>query len=182
MTDLVHARNIDDVWETLIEVYAEVRKDQLHIPHYSVERYAERLARHGKEIGWEAVIASENGQPVGYGYVNSLVPFEDRWWKRTTPAPGDEITGRPTVGIKEMMVLPEHRRQGIARQIHDALLSERDEVNASLMVSPANQDGRVQALYAAWGYRAIGGSQSSPDAPPLTVMVRPVHMRDQVEA
>ncbi|MEB8339766.1 GNAT family N-acetyltransferase [Streptomyces endophyticus] len=182
MTDLVHSRAIDDVWDILIEVYAEVRADQLHIPHYSVERYAERLARHGKEFGWEAVVAYEDGTPVGYGYVNSLVPVEDRWWKRTTPAPEETLTGLPTVAIKEMMVTQPYRRQGIARKIHDALLSEREEVNASLMVSPANQDGRVQALYASWGYEAIGRSQSTPDAPPLTVMIRPVGAHEQVRA
>ncbi|NGO77750.1 GNAT family N-acetyltransferase [Streptomyces sp. YC504] len=175
MADLVHARDIDEVWETLIEIYADVRRAQLHDPHYSVERYAERLARHGKEPGWETVIASVDGVPVGYGYVNSLTS-EDRWWKRTTPAPSPEVTATPTVAIKEMMVVEPHRRRGIAKLIHDELLAERPEPAVSLMVSPANQDGRVQALYARWGYQTIGGSQPSPDSPPLTVMLRPRHL------
>ncbi|HET6743966.1 MAG TPA: hypothetical protein VFH76_33735 [Kribbella sp.] len=29
---------------TLIEVYADVRADQLHLPNYSVERFGEQLA------------------------------------------------------------------------------------------------------------------------------------------
>lgn len=172
MTELVHARDIDDVWETLIEVYADVRRAQLHDPHYSVERYAERLARHGKEAGWEAVIAFEDGTPVGYGYVNSLTPVEDRWWQRTAPRPDETVTGLLTVAVKEMMVLEPHRRRGVAKLIHDALMSRREEPQATLMVSPANQDGRVQALYAKWGYEVIGYSQPSPDSPPLTVMLR----------
>ncbi|MFD0444628.1 hypothetical protein ACFQ10_22710 [Streptomyces indonesiensis] len=39
------------------------------------------------------------------------------------------------------------------------------------MVNPLNEDGKVQALYTAWGYRAVGTAQSSPEAPVLTVMV-----------
>ncbi|MFI1676516.1 GNAT family N-acetyltransferase [Streptomyces sp. NPDC020607] len=177
MTELVHARDIDDVWETLIEVYADVRRAQLHDPHYSVERYAERLARHGKEPGWEAVIAYEDRAPIGYGYVNSLTPVEDRWWQRTSPRPTQAVTEVETVAVKEMMVVEPHRRRGVAKLIHDALMSERTEPQATLMVSPANQDGRVQALYAKWGYTVIGDSQPSPDSPPLTVMLRPLTSR-----
>ncbi|MFF2507093.1 GNAT family N-acetyltransferase [Streptomyces sp. NPDC058067] len=173
---LEHAHDIDAVWETLIDIYAQVRADQLHLPHYSVERYAERLARHGKEPGWETVIARVDGVPVGYGYCNTLTPVEDRWWKRTDPAPAPEVLARTTVAIKEMMVLDIFRRRGIARAFHDSLLAGREEVQATLMVSPANQDGRVQALYTKWGYEVIGRSQSAPDAPALTVMIRPVHL------
>ncbi|MEV8313396.1 GNAT family N-acetyltransferase [Streptomyces sp. NPDC059900] len=171
-TDLVHARDIDDVWETLIEVYADVRQAQLHDPHYSVERYAERLARHSKEQGWETVVAYEDGAPVGYGYVNALTPVEDRWWTRVKPQLDEGVTGASTVGIKEMMVIEPYRRRGIAKLIHDELLSQRDEPQVSLMVSPTNQDGRVQALYSKWGYEVVGRSQPSPDSPPLTVMIR----------
>ncbi|MDW6062312.1 hypothetical protein SAZ11_35175 [Streptomyces sp. FXJ1.4098] len=42
------------------------------------------------------------------------------------------------------------------------------------MVNPLNQDGKVQALYASWGYAVVGTARSSPEAPVLTVMVRPV--------
>lgn len=157
MTELVHARDIDSVLSTLIDVYADIRKAQLHDPHYSVERYAEGLARHGSEPGWETVGAYENDQPVGYGYANALAP-DDRWWKRTAPAPPVEVTATPTMAIKEMMVIEPYRRQGIAKKIHDALLSEREEQAVALMVSSANQDGRVQALYERWSYREIGGS------------------------
>lgn len=41
-------------------------------------------------------------------------------------------------------------------------------------VNPANADGRVMALYAFGGYRALGSARSSPRAPTLTVMARPV--------
>ncbi|WP_311036016.1 hypothetical protein [Streptomyces luomodiensis] len=44
------------------------------------------------------------------------------------------------------------------------------------MVNPLNQDGRVQALYVSWGYVVVGTAQSSPEAPVLTVMVRPTRV------
>lgn len=83
--ELRHVTDINAVWNTLIEVYAEVRADQLHQPHYSVERYGERLARHGSERGWEAVIGFDGDSPVGYAYVNTLATG-DRWWQRMTPS------------------------------------------------------------------------------------------------
>ncbi|MGP3949766.1 hypothetical protein [Streptomyces sp. 7N604] len=93
--DLRHALDVEPVWHELIEVYAEVRADQLHQPHYSVERYGERLARHASEPGWEAVIAYDGEEPVGYAYVNTLQP-DDRWWRRmTTPCPTDAPTSPP---------------------------------------------------------------------------------------
>nr|QDJ94224.1 N-acetyltransferase [Streptomyces sp.] len=168
---MVHAHDVDTVWSTLIDVYADVREAQLDNPHYSVERYAERLARHGREPGWEAVLAYAGAQPVGYGYANTLTA-DDRWWRRADPRPPIQITSVPTLAVKEMMVLEPYRRRGIAQQIHDELLTSRDEEAVSLMVSPANQDGRVQALYARWGYRVIGVSQPSPDSAQLTVMLR----------
>ena len=49
---LRHSTTIDEVWSTLIEVYADVRADQLHLPHYSVERFGEQLARHASDPAW----------------------------------------------------------------------------------------------------------------------------------
>ncbi len=58
------ATDIDEVWSLLIDIYATVRADLLHDPHYSVERYSERLARHAAEPGWEAIIGFDGDQAV----------------------------------------------------------------------------------------------------------------------
>ncbi|MCS0639192.1 hypothetical protein NX801_26830 [Streptomyces sp. LP05-1] len=60
--------DVGAVWETLIEIYAEVRADRLHDPHYSIERCGERLARHAAEPGWEVVVEYDRGEAVGYIY------------------------------------------------------------------------------------------------------------------
>lgn len=139
--ELRHAIDIDDVWNTLIEVYAEVRADQLHQPHYSVERYGERLARHAAEPGWEAVIGYDGDEPVGYAYVNTIAS-DDRWWRRmTTPLP-EGVTERPTVARKEIMLRVPWRGTGVARRIHDELLAHRPEEQVSLLVNPLNGEAR----------------------------------------
>ncbi|GLF99266.1 GNAT family N-acetyltransferase [Streptomyces yaizuensis] len=174
---LRHATAIDEVWDTLIEVYAEVRADQLHLPHYSVERYGERLARHASEPGWEAVIGFDGTEPVGYAYVNTLLPG-DRWWQRMTTALPPGCAELPTVALKEIMLRVPWRGTGTARRIHDELLAGRAEAQVSLLVNPLAGDGKVRAVYDAWGYWEVSTQQPSPDGPVLTAMVRGVRDRE----
>jgi hypothetical protein len=169
--ELRHFRDVEPVWDTLIDIYAEVRADRLHDPHYSVERYAERLARHASEPGWEAVIGYDGDQAVGYAYGNRI-EHGDRYWQRITSALPDTLTKTPTLALKEIMVRVPWRKTGASVGIHDALLSRRPETQVTLMVNPLAGDGKVHHLYETWGYRDIGQSQPSPDSPVLTAMVR----------
>lgn len=179
--ELRHATDIDTVWNTLIDVYAEVRADQLHQPHYSVERYGERLARHGSEPGWEAVVGFDGDEPVGYAYLNTIGPG-DRWWQRmTTPLP-EGTTERPTVALKEIMLRVPWRGTGAARCIHDELLARRQERQVTLLVNPLNGDGKVKDLYERWGYRKVSAQQPSLDGPVLTAMLRSIHEPSLPEA
>ncbi|MFD5315558.1 GNAT family N-acetyltransferase [Streptomyces sp. NPDC127098] len=170
--ELRRTSEIDAVWTILIEVYAEVRADKLHLPHYSVERFGERLARHASEPGWEVVIAFDGDEPVGYAYGNAIEP-DDRWWQRmTTPLPAG-CADKPTMALKEIMLRAPWRGLGIARRIHDALLAARPEEQVTLLVNPLAGNGKVKALYESWGYTEISSQQPSPDGPVLTAMVRP---------
>jgi hypothetical protein len=171
--ELRHFRDIEPVWDTLIDVYAEVRADRLHDPHYSVERYAERLARHASEPGWEAVVGYDGDQAVGYAYGNRI-EYGDRFWKRVTSPLPDTLTRTPTLALKEIMVRVPWRKTGASLAIHDSLLSQRPETQVTLMVNPLAGDGKVHRLYETWGYHDIGRSQPSPDSPVLTAMVREV--------
>ncbi|WP_328913281.1 MULTISPECIES: GNAT family N-acetyltransferase [unclassified Streptomyces] len=168
--DLRHFREIEPVWDTLIQVYAEVRADRLHDPHYSVERYGERLARHASEPGWEAVVGYDGEDAVGYAYANTINQG-DRYWKRVTSPVPDSLTEIPTVALKEIMVRVPWRKTGASRRIHDDLLAQRSETQVTLMVNPLAGEGKVHALYKAWGYADIGTSQPSPDSPVLMAMV-----------
>ncbi|MEU4192036.1 GNAT family N-acetyltransferase [Kribbella sp. NPDC026611] len=168
---LRHFIAIDDVWSTLVEVYADVRADQLHLPHYSVERFGEQFARHAGDPGWEVVVGYDDGEPVGFAYANTLTS-DDRWWRRmATPLP-EGCTETPTVAVKEIMVRQPWRGRGNARLIHDELLRDRSEVQVSLLVNALNGDGKVLRLYEAWGYESIGTQQPAVDGPVLVAMLR----------
>ncbi|MGW7294756.1 GNAT family N-acetyltransferase [Streptomyces xiamenensis] len=165
------ATDLDSVWSLLIDIYATVRADRLHDPHYSVDRYGERLTRHAAEPGWEAVIGFDGAEPVGYAYVNTL-RHDDRWWHRMSTLPPQNVMDKPTVALKEGMLLPPWRGRGIARAGHDALLAARPEEQATLMVNPLAGDGKVKALYEAWGYWEVSSQKPSVDGPVLTAMLR----------
>jgi GNAT superfamily N-acetyltransferase len=169
--ELLHVVDAKSVWQTLLNVYADVRAPLLHLPHYSVERYSERLMRHAHEPGWEAVIGYDAGEPVGYAYANTLSP-DDRWWTRMTTPLANGFTEISTVALKEIMVRSPWRGTGTARRIHDELLSQRTERRVTLLVNPLAGDGKVQALYEAWAYSAFNRQQPSPDSPALTAMIR----------
>ncbi len=170
--ELRHAVEIDSVWNTLIDIYAEVRADQLHQPHYSVERYAERLTQHAAQPGWEVVVGYDGAEPVGYAYVGTLSGSKDRWWQRMTPSLPEDCTGTPTVALKEIMLRVPWRGKGIARRIHDDILAHRSEEQVILLVNALAGNGKVKTLYEEWGYWKIGEQQPSPDGPVLTAMLR----------
>lgn len=170
--ELRHFREVEPVWDMLISVYAEVRADRLHDPHYSVERYGERLARHASEPGWEAVVGFDGDEAVGYAYGNTI-EHGDRYWKRITQPLSPTLTEIPTLALKEMMVRVPWRKTGTSRGIHDELLARRSEEQVTLMVNPLAGEGKVHRLYASWGYGDIGESQPSPDSPVLRAMLRP---------
>ncbi|MGP8301661.1 GNAT family N-acetyltransferase [Streptomyces inhibens] len=176
MTSTIELRtfhSLEPARQHLLDVYADVRADLVHLPNYAVTTFAERLDRHSKEPGWVAILAYDQDEPVGYAYANT-VDSEDRWWKRVTPAPPAEYTHRNVVALKEIGVRVPWRGTGAARRIHDTLLADRNEPYVTLMVNPLAGDGKVQRLYETWGYKGIGQSQPSPDSPVLKAMIRAV--------
>lgn len=170
--ELRHFRDVTPVWQTLLEVYADVRAPLLYLPNYRVEAFSERLARHACEPGWEAVIGYDAGEPVGYAYVNTLAS-DDRWWARMVKLLPASYTDISTVALKEIGVRAPWRGTGTARRIHDKLLVGRPEERVTLLVNPLAGDGKVRALYESWGYHTFNEQQPSPDSPRLMAMIRP---------
>ncbi|MGP3756790.1 hypothetical protein [Streptomyces sp. IBSNAI001] len=85
-----------------------------------------------------------------------VTAFGDRYWQRTSPTPAERYNKRPAMALKEIDVRPAWRKTGTARRIHDALLVDRDEAFATLMVNPAAGEGKVHALYTSRGYQDLG--------------------------
>ena len=67
------------------------------------------------------------------------------------------------LALTELMVHPDHQRQGIARALHDRLLTARAEQRATLLVRADNT--AANTAYAHWGWHVAGQLRPFPDAP-----------------
>jgi GNAT superfamily N-acetyltransferase len=158
----------------LIDIYAEVYKDSLSDPFFSLPRFSERLESHASAPTWGIVIGYDEQQPVGYAY-GAALSAGSAWWSGINP-PLDpafpEETGSRTLALFELMVRQPWRGTGTARLIHDELLRTRQEERVSLGVE--RDHPKVTALYESWGYTSVGEEQPFPDAPVYFLMWRPI--------
>lgn len=180
MTDIEirHVRDVEHVRQTIIGIHVEVRQQDFGLtgPFYSAERFGERLTSHSGAPGWEAIIGFEAGEPVGFAYAVPLGP-NTRWWSAmTSPLPEGytDETGARTLALNEIVVRKAWRGTGVARRLHEELLAGRQEERVTLLVNPKAGDGKVQAVYEAWGYEQIGEQQPFPDSPRFAAMMRPL--------
>lgn len=166
------AEDLPAIRQTLRDIYTEVYEGT--DPFHATGRFDERLTSHAKAPAWRAVIGYDGQQPVGFTYAATLPPGA-RWWSvMLTPLPDSYTTetGQRTLALFELMVVKAWRGTGAAKQLHDALLSERTEERVTLLVDPTHP--KVKALYEQWGYNHIGDQQPFPDSPRYAVMVRPL--------
>ncbi len=67
--------------------------------------------------------------------------------------------------------LAKYAGRGLARKLHDTLLSSRPERRATLLVEPENE--RAYGAYLRWGWSRVGVTKPSwPDAPTFDVLIR----------
>jgi ribosomal protein S18 acetylase RimI-like enzyme len=159
----------------IVPLYEDVYADLLHNPFDSTERFAERVTAYMSRSGFAMTTAYAGTDPVGMAFGFALPP-DTHWWDGlTTPVPGGFTaeTGSRTFALCEMMTAAPWRRQGIARHLHDLLLSGRAEERATLLVRQDNT--AAQAAYASWGWRKVGLLQPFPDAPIYDALVLPLH-------
>jgi len=162
---------LDDIRQTLTDVYAEVYADRLSDPFFSIERFEQRLDGHVSRSGWEVVVGWVVDTPVGYAYGSPLTG--PRWWAgMLTPLPEQETAenGKRTLALFELMVRAPWRKTGTAHRIHEELLAQRPEERVTLLVEPAHP--KVKTLYENWGYENVGDQRPFPDSPLYTTMVR----------
>ncbi|MFF6997495.1 GNAT family N-acetyltransferase [Streptomyces sp. NPDC008313] len=164
-----------EICPTLVSLYADVYADQLSDPFFSVERFEQRLANYASRPGWEAVVAYDGGEASGYAFAATL-PQKTGWWSHMlAPLPEDDTAedGKRTTALFELMVREPWRGTGLARRVHERLLSGRPEERVTLLVEVTHP--KVKALYESWGYSNVGNQQPFPDAPVYATMVR--HLR-----
>lgn len=173
---LRHHSHVAPVRQTIVDIHVEVRQRDFGLtgPFYAAERFDERLSSHSSAPGWEAVVAYDGEEPVGFAYGTPLASTT-RWWSAmTTPLPGDYTveTGTRTLALNEIVVRRPWRGTGAAHRIHEELLANRREARVTLLVNPKAGDGKVQSVYESWGYVKIGEQQPFPDSPVFASMVR----------
>ncbi len=147
-------QNLESV---IVPVYVASHEDVTDRPFYSAERFAERFVNYAKAPGFEIVVASIGGEPVGQAFGYAL-PVAARWWDGlTTPVPDGFTTetGSRTFALNELMVVPAWQGKGVAHALHDALLDGRREKRATLLVREDNES--AQRAYARGG----GGRSAS---------------------
>ncbi|MFI5485642.1 GNAT family N-acetyltransferase [Micromonospora echinaurantiaca] len=165
------AEEAEPLVDQLVDVYLDAHANDG--PLYNAERYRKQLAAHMPRPGWELVAATVDGELVGYIYGFPLAP-DTRWWdgiQQPVPAGFTEETGRRTFAVSELLVRRAWQRRGIARALHDELLSGRTEERATLLVRPDNTVAR--RAYESWGWRCVARLKPAWEgAPTFMVAVR----------
>ncbi|MBV2155082.1 GNAT family N-acetyltransferase [Kitasatospora sp. SUK 42] len=168
------AGDLPVIEERLIEVYAEVYAQEAATdPFFSVERFTERLHRHAAGPRWGCVFGEVDGAEIGYAYGFARTAAY-RWGGLITLASADllEETDSRTFALCEVMVREPWRGTGVARTLHEELLSHRIEERSHLLVEEGHP--RVRALYERWGYSRMGTMQPYPDGPRYDSMLRTI--------
>jgi ribosomal protein S18 acetylase RimI-like enzyme len=167
---------------------AATHRDELQALHAEVYadddagRFARRFRVQLRQPGFVLAEARSGGYLVGYAAGMPLRTATSWWRGLTSPLP-DEITaehpGR-TFALVELLVRASWRRQGIARTLHDLILSGRPEERATLTVPPAAT--AAQHALRNWGWRRVGRTRDpdhpeDPGSPISDVLVIPLPPR-----
>jgi GNAT superfamily N-acetyltransferase len=157
--------------DELLGVYAEVYEGHLSDPFFSIPRYWERLEAYASRDGFSLVMGRIDTTLVGYALGYTL-PAGSRWWRGllTPVAPKLLVEdGNRTFAVNEIMIREQWRRRGFAHAIHDALLGDRHEQRATLLVLPENIPART--AYQSWGWQKLGELRPFDDAPTYDAML-----------
>lgn len=158
--------------EDMLAAYAEVYTEQFDDPFFSPPHYWRRLDSYAARAGFAFVTGRLDNELVGYTFGYTL-PAGSGWWHglRGNIDPALLIeTGKRTFAVTDLLVRPPWRRRGYARELHDALLGNRSEVRATLLVLPDNTP--AYTAYQSWGWYKLGELQPFDDAPILDAMMR----------
>ena len=137
--------------------------------------FARRLAVWRRQPGFVLAEARHGGYLVGYACGLPLRPSTD-WWRDTTaPLPAaitDEHPGR-TFALSQLLVRSSWRRQGIATELLDLVLSDRAEERVTVRL-PATA-AAAQTVFRNWGWTKVARTRApAPSATVSDILTRPL--------
>ena len=175
----------DITFELLDGRQAAAHADELQVLHAEVyadppyqqddEGYPRRFAVQRRQPGFVLAEARHGGYLVGYACGLPLRPSTD-WWRETTaPLPAaitDEHPGR-TFALTQLLVRSSWRRQGIASELLDLILSDRAEERVTVKL-PATA-AAAQTVFRNWGWTRVARARGpAPAAPVSEILTRPL--------
>ncbi|MYX40731.1 GNAT family N-acetyltransferase [Streptomyces sp. SID89] len=154
--------DLPQIRQTIIDIHADAQgKD--------VDEFRKKFAwfvdHWGSREGYSCVIAYDGETAVGFAYGAPAVEGREWWREHIDPAPKKTLT----FAYSELAVRQAYRKQGISDVLSRALLEDRREDLAVLLVDVEHP--RVQALYEDWGFKKVGEQRPFPDSPVFAVML-----------
>ncbi|MFG2814901.1 GNAT family N-acetyltransferase [Streptomyces sp. NPDC048410] len=155
--------DLPQIRQDLIDVhrdaYANAMNDEFN------QRFSWFVDHWGGNPDFACVIAFDGDEPVAFAY-GAPATADREWWREHL----DEVPKRHlTFSYSELAVRMSHRKTGTAKLVTRALLENRDEDLAVLLVDVTHP--RVQSLYENWGFNKVGERQPFPDSPVYAVML-----------
>lgn len=175
ISTVTNSENAEHLLGELLPIYETVFAE----PPYGegprdVADFLERFQPERATRGFRLTYAQVGGRTIGFSY-GYLLHSATTWWDGFIDTKPDEAfvreDGHRTFVIMELAVLPEHRRRGLARQLHNALVDKQPIERVTLAVRPEARP--ALALYEGLGYELVGHSRPWDDAPTYRVLIRP---------
>jgi GNAT superfamily N-acetyltransferase len=164
--NVAEARRLRDTVE-IIYVRSYVEAIASADPFDRVDEFMRRFDFYTSQPEFDLVVAYQGGEAIGQTWGWPLTEHS-RWWEGflSEPEPGfTREDGHRTFALSEIMVSREWAGKGVARALHDHLLSARSESRATLLVEPENT--RAYRAYLHWGWRKATQLRPSWDNAPI---------------
>lgn len=160
--------------DVVLPMYKEIWVEP---PYYEGTReiadFVDRFAQEVRLPRARLVVARCGDLPVGYAFGYPLPP-DTGWWKamdEELPVEFVAETGERTLGIVELAVRVNWRRQGVAARLHAHLQEGLGIERVTLAMRPEPEAAPAHAAYAAWGYRQVGSWRPADDAHASRIML-----------
>jgi hypothetical protein len=147
-------------------------------PFDSVDQFMHRFDNYTRREGFDLVLASIGGTPVGqtWGWPLHESDATRGWWAGLMGEPEPGFTnenGTRTFALSEIMVDHRYTGHGVAHALHDELLGARQEKRATLLVEPDNSP--AYRAYLHWSWKRVSQLRPGwPDAPLFDVLILPL--------